>query len=220
VLQLLQLAGDEVTRDRRPNRATRFVSQQVYLSLQERSAEYEIVPSAIDQGLGLLIWSPPAGGLLSGKYRRGEPAPPGSRRAGEWTEPPVYDEDKLSDTVDALVEIAEDRDISPPQVALARLLGRSGITTVIVGARTNEQLADNLTAADLELTDEEVSRLEAVSRPPLIYPFWHQRNTAADRLSAVDLSLIGPHLPAAVEVTRSGRSALPLYMPSHQNRLP
>ena len=87
-------------------RLPRFISQQVYLSLQERSAEYEIVPSAIDQGLGLLIWSPLAGGLLSGKYRRDEPAPEGSRHASEWDEPPVYDEDRLHDTVDVLVEIA------------------------------------------------------------------------------------------------------------------
>ena len=83
-----------------------FVSQQVYLSLQERSAEYEIVPSALDQGLGLLIWSPLAGGLLSGKYRRDQPAPEGSRHATDWDDPPVYDEDKLWDTVDALVDVA------------------------------------------------------------------------------------------------------------------
>jgi aryl-alcohol dehydrogenase-like predicted oxidoreductase len=171
-----------------------FVSQQVYLSLQERSAEYEIVPSALDQGLGLLIWSPLAGGLLSGKYRRGEPPPPGSRLAGEWDEPPVYDEDKLYDTVDVLVEIAEGHGVSPARVALAWLLARPGITSVIVGARTDEQLADNLAAAELTLSPEEMSRLEAVSRPALIYPFWHQRKTASDRLSAADLSLIGPHL--------------------------
>jgi aryl-alcohol dehydrogenase-like predicted oxidoreductase len=171
-----------------------FVSQQVYLSLQERSAEYEIVPSALDQGLGLLTWSPLAGGWLSGKYRRGEPPPPGSRHAGEWDEPPIYDEDKLYDTVDVLVDVAERHGVSPARVALAWLLGRPGITTVIVGARTDEQLADNLAAAELELSDEDNSRLEAVSRPPLIYPYWHQRNTAADRLSAADLSLIGPHL--------------------------
>ena len=71
---------------------------------------------------------------------------------------------------------------------------RPGITSVIVGARTDEQLADNLAATDLELAVEEVDRLEAVSRPPLIYPFWHQGKTASDRLSAADLSLIGPHL--------------------------
>jgi aryl-alcohol dehydrogenase-like predicted oxidoreductase len=172
-----------------------FVSQQVYLSLQERAAEYEIVPSALDQGLGLLIWSPLAGGLLSGKYRRGEPPPPGSRLAGEWDEPPVYDEDRLYDTVDVLVEIAEGHGVSPARVALAWLLGRPGITSVIVGARTDEQLADNLAAAELALSPEETARLEEVSRPPLIYPFWHQRKTASDRLSAADLSLIGPHLP-------------------------
>jgi aryl-alcohol dehydrogenase-like predicted oxidoreductase len=171
-----------------------FVSQQVYLSLQERAAEYEIVPSALDQGLGLLIWSPLAGGLLSGKYRRGEAPPAGSRLAGDWDEPPVYDEGKLYDTVDVLVEIAEGHDVSPARVALAWLLGRPGITSVIVGARTDEQLADNLAAAELTLSAEEMSRLEAVSRPPLIYPFWHHRKTASDRLSAADLSLIGPYL--------------------------
>jgi aryl-alcohol dehydrogenase-like predicted oxidoreductase len=171
-----------------------FVSQQVYLSLQERSAEYEIVPSALDQGLGLLIWSPLAGGLLSGKYRRGEAPPEGSRHASEWDEPPVYDEDKLYDTVDVLVSIASDHDVSPARVALAWLLTRPGITTVIVGARTDEQLADNLAAAELSLSEEEVRRLEEVSRPPLLYPFWHQRKTANDRLSAADLSLFGPYL--------------------------
>ncbi len=172
----------------------RFVSQQIYLSLQERAAEYEIVPAAIDQGLGLLIWSPLAGGLLSGKYRRGQPPPEGSRHASEWDEPPVYDEDKLYDTVDVLVEVAERHNVSPARVALAWLLRRPGVTTVIIGARTDEQLADNLAAAELELSAEELSQLEAVSRPPLIYPFWHQRKTAADRLSPADLSLIGPHL--------------------------
>jgi aryl-alcohol dehydrogenase-like predicted oxidoreductase len=180
----------------------RFVSQQVYLSLQERSAEYEIVPSALDQELGLLIWSPLAGGLLSGKYRRGQSPPEGSRHASEWDEPPVYDEDKLYDTVDALVEIAEAHDVSPARVALAWLHGRPGITSIIIGARTDEQLADNLAAADVELTDDEAARLEQVSRPHLLYPFWHQRKTAADRLSSADLSLIGPHLaPSAAAPT-------------------
>jgi len=175
-------------------RLASFVSQQVYLSLQERSAEYEIVPSAIDQGLGLLIWSPLAGGLLSGKYRRGQPPPEGGRHVGEWDEPPVYDEDKLYDTVEALVEVGDSHGVSAAQVALAWLLARPGITTVIVGARTDEQLNDNLAAADLRLTEEQQARLEEVSRPNLIYPFWHQAKTASDRLSKADLSLLAPHL--------------------------
>jgi aryl-alcohol dehydrogenase-like predicted oxidoreductase len=171
-----------------------FVSQQVYLSLQERSAEYEIVPSAIDQGLGLLIWSPLAGGLLTGKYRRGEPAPAGSRHAGQWREPPIYDEAKLYDTIDVLVEIADGRGVAPAAVALAWLLARPGVSTVIVGARSEEQLAANLSAAALQLSADEHARLEEVSRPNLIYPFWHHRAAASDRLSAADLSLLAPYL--------------------------
>jgi aryl-alcohol dehydrogenase-like predicted oxidoreductase len=173
----------------------RFVSQQIYLSLHERSAEYEIVPSAIDQGLGLLIWSPLAGGLLSGKYRRGEDAPEGSRRfSGTWTEPPIYDEDKLYETIDALVAISEAHGVSPAQIAIAWLLARPGVSTLIIAARTEAQLADNLAATAVELAPDETARLEAISRPPLIYPFWHQRNSASERLGAADLSLISSFL--------------------------
>ena len=172
----------------------RFVSQQIYYSLQERSAEYELIPLAIDQGLGTLVWSPLAGGLLSGKYRRGEQAPAGSRHLTDWDEPPVYDEDRLYDTIDVLVAIAEDRGVSAAQVALAWLLARPTISSVVIGARTDEQLADNLKAIELTLSAQERTRLDDVSRPPLLYPYWHQRKTASDRLSEADLSLLGPHL--------------------------
>ncbi len=172
----------------------RFVSQQVYYSLQERSIEYELVPMALDQGLGTLIWSPLAGGLLSGKYRRGQDAPAGTRHVGEWDEPPVYDEDALYDTIDVLVEVAEARGVSAAQVALAWLLTRPSVSSVVIGARTDEQLPDNLKAAGLELSDDELHRLEEISRPRLLYPFWHQAKTASDRLGAADLSLLAPHL--------------------------
>jgi aryl-alcohol dehydrogenase-like predicted oxidoreductase len=172
----------------------RFVSQQVYYSLQERSIEYELIPMALDQGLGTLVWSPLAGGLLSGKYRRGQAPPEGTRHVGEWDEPPVYDEDALYDTIDVLVEVAEGRGVSAAQVALAWLLTRPSVSSVVIGARTDKQLADNLEAGELELGDDELSRLEEISRPPLLYPFWHQANSASDRLSAADLSLLAPHL--------------------------
>jgi aryl-alcohol dehydrogenase-like predicted oxidoreductase len=172
----------------------RFVCQQIYYSLQERSAEYELLPLGVDQGLGTLVWSPLAGGLLSGKYKRGEDAPEGSRHLTDWNEPPVYDEDKLYDTVDVLVGVAESHDVSAAQVALAWLLTRPTISTVVIGARTEEQLADNLAGADLVLSDDEVTRLEQVSRPPLIYPYWHQHKTASDRLGAADLALLAPFL--------------------------
>ncbi len=176
------------------HRLPRFVSQQIYYSLQARDAEYELIPAAVDQGLGVLVWSPLAGGLLSGKYRRGQQAPAGSRHLTEWDEPPVYDEDKLYDTIEVLVGIGADRGVSAAQVALAWLLGRPAVTSLVIGARTSEQLADNLAAADLVLTDEERSRLDKVSAPPLLYPYWHQAKTARDRLSPADLTLLGPHL--------------------------
>jgi aryl-alcohol dehydrogenase-like predicted oxidoreductase len=172
----------------------RFVSQQIHYTLQAREAEYELVPVSIDQGLGLLVWSPLAGGLLSGKYRRDEPGPRASRLLSGWDEPPVRDQEKLYDIVEVLVEVAKDRGASPAQVALAWLLDRPAVTSVIVGARTSDQLADNLGAADLSLSAEELARLEEVSRPPLLYPYWHQAKTAADRLGPADLSLLGPHL--------------------------
>jgi len=172
----------------------RFVSQQIYYSLQAREAEYELIPLAIDQGLGVLVWSPLAGGLLTGKYRRDREAPAGSRQLTDWNEPPVYDQEGLYDIVEILVGIGEDRGVPAAQVALAYILGKPAITSLVIGARTAGQLADNLAAASLSLTDAERSRLDKASAPPLIYPYWHQANTASDRLSPADLTLLGPHI--------------------------
>jgi len=171
-----------------------LVSHQIYYSLQAREAEYELIPLAVDQGLGVLVWSPLAGGLLSGKYRRNHQAPVGSRHLSDWGEPPVYDPEGLYDLVEILIGIAEQHEVSAAQVALAWTLGRPGVTSLVVGARTGDQLADNLEAASLRLTDEERARLDAASAPPLIYPYWHQAKTARDRLSPADLTLLGPYL--------------------------
>ena len=111
-----------------------------------------------------------------------------------WDEPPVRDPDKLYDIIDALVEIADNHGVSAAQVALAWLLGRPGVASLVVGARTEEQLADNLAAAELRLSEEERGRLDEASAPPLLYPYWHQAKTASDRLSPADLTLLGPHL--------------------------
>jgi aryl-alcohol dehydrogenase-like predicted oxidoreductase len=171
-----------------------LVSEQIYYSLQAREAEYELIPLAIDQGLGVLIWSPLAGGLLSGKYRRNHQAPVGSRQLSDWGEPPVYDTDGLHDIVEVLISIGQQRGVSAAQVALAWTLSRPAVTSLIIGARTSEQLADNLAAASLSLTTDERARLDKASAPPLIYPYWHQAKTARDRLSPADLTLLGPHL--------------------------
>lgn len=172
---------------------TRYVSTQIHYTLQAREAEHEIVPACLDQGVGILVWSPIAGGLLSGKYRRGVSAPEGSRHLTDWDEPPVPDQDKLYDIVDKLVEIGDGHGVSAAQVALAYLLDKPGVTSVIVGARTPEQLADNVAAASLALSADEVAALDDVSASPLPYPFWHQLN-AADRLSPADLSLLSRYL--------------------------
>jgi aryl-alcohol dehydrogenase-like predicted oxidoreductase len=172
----------------------RFVSQQIHYTLEARDAEYELLPISLDQGLGVLVWSPIAGGLLSGKHRRNQAAPEGTRQFAGWTEPPIRDEDRLWNIVETLVSIGDTRGVSAAQVALSWLIGRQAVTSVIIGGRTEEQFRDNLAAADFKLSGEERQRLDDVSLPQLLYPYWHQRNTAGDRLSEADLSLLGPHL--------------------------
>jgi aryl-alcohol dehydrogenase-like predicted oxidoreductase len=171
----------------------RFASQQIHYTLESRDAENELLPIAVDQGLGVLVWGPMAGGLLTGKHRRNQPVPEGTRQAAGWGEPPIRDVNRLWDIVDVLVEIGESRDTSPATVALAWTLGRPAITSVVVGGRTSEQFAATLAAADFKLSAEERSRLDKVSQQPLIYPYWHQLN-AQDRLSEADLLLLGPHI--------------------------
>lgn len=172
----------------------RFVSQQIHYTLESREAENELIPAGIDQGVGVLVWSPLAAGLLSGKHRRNHKTPEGTRQFGGWTEPPIANEERLWDIIDTLVAIADGRGVSAAQVALAWTMGRKGITSVIAGGRTEAQFRDNLAAADLILTDEERRTLDAVSQPWLQYPYWHQRATASDRLSEADLSLLAPYL--------------------------
>jgi aryl-alcohol dehydrogenase-like predicted oxidoreductase len=170
-----------------------FVSEQIHYTLQAREAEYELLPVAHDQKLGVLVWSPIAGGLLSGKHRRNKAAE-GSRQLAGWPEPPIRDEDALWGIVDELVAIGEARGVSGAQIALAWLLGRPTITSLIIGGRTEAQFKDNLASVDVKLTDDERARLDKVSQPPLIYPYWHQSWSASDRFGAADLVLHKPYL--------------------------
>jgi aryl-alcohol dehydrogenase-like predicted oxidoreductase len=172
-------------RDRRP----RFVTQQIHYTLEAREAEYELLPISVDQGLGVLVWSPLAAGLLSGKHRRGQETPEGSRQFAGWSEPPIRDEEKLWNIVDVLVEIGAARGVSAAQIALAWLLERPGVSSLVIGGRNEAQFTDNFAAVDLKLTDDERGRLNAVSEIPLIYPYWHQRNFAKDRFGPGDLAL-------------------------------
>jgi aryl-alcohol dehydrogenase-like predicted oxidoreductase len=168
----------------------RFVCQQIYYSLQAREAEYELVPIALDQGVGILAWSPLAGALLTGRWRRGAPPPTGTRRMQGWPDPPIYDEERLWATIDILVEVAEARACTVPQVALAYLLQKPGVVSLVIGARTDAQLAQNLPAAELTLEPEEMRRLDEVSAPALLYPYWWQAKYD-ERLGQADLALLG-----------------------------
>jgi aryl-alcohol dehydrogenase-like predicted oxidoreductase len=172
---------------------SKFVVQQIHYTIEARDAEYELMPIAVDQGVGIQVWSPIAGGLLSGKFRRNAPPPQLSRHVAGWGEPPIRDESRLYNIIDALVKVGEGRGVSAAQVALSWLAGRPAVASIIVGARTEEQLKDNLAASSLVLTAEERKLLDDVSQLPLIYPYWHQLN-AASRLGTADLSLLAPHV--------------------------
>jgi aryl-alcohol dehydrogenase-like predicted oxidoreductase len=179
----------------------RFVSQQIYYTLQGREAENELIPLGFDQGVSLIIWSPLAGGWLSGKYTRNS-APASGRQQTGFREPPIYDWAKLWDIVDVLNEVAAAHGVVGAQVALAWLLQRPMVSSVIMGGRTTEQFADNLKAAELKLTTDEIARLDKVSEPPLQYPYWHQSYTASDRLGDADLTLLQPYLGRDMTVAR------------------
>ncbi len=159
----------------------RFICHQVHYSLACRDIESDLVPSALDAGVGHTIWSPLSGGLLSGKFRRDEQNPENTRRSRGFGDTVPVDDDVILDIVDVATDIANDRGCSVAQVALNWVVSRPTVSSVIVGARTKEQLLDNLGAASWELTTEEITRLDAVSEPKLPYPQWHNRIHTEDR---------------------------------------
>jgi aryl-alcohol dehydrogenase-like predicted oxidoreductase len=170
----------------------KFVVQQIHYTIEAREAEYELLPIAVDQGVGVQIWSPIAGGLLSGKFTRTQ-KPDISRHLSGWSEPPIRDEERLYKIIDTLIAIGKAHGVSAAQVALAWLATRPGVASIIVGARNEVQLKDNLAAASLKLTADDLKTLEEVSALPLIYPYWHQFNSASERLGASDMALYAPH---------------------------
>ena len=155
----------------------RYVAHQTFYSLVGRDYEWELMPLALDQRVGAVVWSPLGWGRLTGKIRRGQPMPAVSRlRNPEVVSygPPVSDE-QLFTVVDALEAVANDTGKTVPQVALNWLLRRPSVSTVIIGARNEEQLRQNLGAAGWTLSQEHVARLDAASAVTLPYPYWHQR---------------------------------------------
>jgi aryl-alcohol dehydrogenase-like predicted oxidoreductase len=158
----------------------RYISQQINYSLLARDAEHELVPAGLDQRTGIMAWSPLQFGLLSGKFRRGQTRPSESR-LNTLDAPGTIDDERLYRIVDVLAEIAGQRSVSISQVALNWVMRKPGVDTVIIGARNEQQLRDNLAAASWTLTLADVERLDEVSALPLPYPNWHQQKFAGDR---------------------------------------
>jgi aryl-alcohol dehydrogenase-like predicted oxidoreductase len=161
---------------------SRYISHQAHYSLISREYEWELMPLALDQRLGTMVWSGLSGGRLSGKVKRGQPLPEGSRMTAiSGGYPPSADDDRLFNVVDVLEELSRDTGRTVAQVALNWLLQRPSIATIVVGARNEAQLRENLGAAGWSLDADAVARLNAVSAVRPVYPYWHQRTTFEER---------------------------------------
>jgi aryl-alcohol dehydrogenase-like predicted oxidoreductase len=160
---------------------TRHVAHQAYYSLLAREYEWELMPLAIDQNIGTVVWSPLSGGRLSGKIGRDKPAPEGSRTAALGSSGPDMPADRFYDLVDELRGIARRLERSLSQVALNWVLHRPTVATVVIGARDAGQLRDNLGCVDFRLSAQDIASLDRASACTPAYPYWHQRLTYSDR---------------------------------------
>jgi len=159
----------------------RFVAYQGYYSLIGREYEWELMPLAVDQKVGLLVWSPLGWGRLTGKIRRGQPLPEVSRLHKTGKQGPQISDEYLFNVIDVIDEIAKETGKTVPQIALNWLLQRPTVANIIIGARNEQQLRDNLGAVGWSLTPEQVARLDAVSNQTPTYPYWHQLSTFQER---------------------------------------
>jgi aryl-alcohol dehydrogenase-like predicted oxidoreductase len=156
----------------------RYVAHQAYYSLIGRDYESELMPLGLAEGVGAVVWSPLGWGRLTGKIRRGQPLPKTSRLHETADKGPQVDDDYLYRVVDALDEVAKETGKSVPQIALNWLLQRPTVSTVVIGARNEEQLKANLGAVGWALTPQQMSKLDAASARPMAYPYWHQTQFA------------------------------------------
>lgn len=160
---------------------SRYIAHQAYYSLLGREFEWELMPLALEEGVGTVVWTPLSGGRLSGKISRNKPAPEGSRTASLGAYGHSLPEEQFYDVIDTLEQISAETGKSVSQVALRWVLQRPTVSTVIVGARNREQLEQNLDTTGFELTTTQIERLNSVSDKPRVYPYWHQQQTFAER---------------------------------------
>lgn len=154
----------------------KYVAHQAYYSLLSREFEWELMPLALDQKVGTIVWSPLSAGRLSGRYRRNAPVPADGRIAQGGGEGPAVPDDIFYGIIDALDEVAEETGKTVAQVALNWVLQRPSVSNVVIGARNEEQLIQNLGAVGWNLNTDQVKKLDAASERSPIYPYWHQRN--------------------------------------------
>lgn len=169
------------------------VTQQIYYTPESREAEYELLPLALDQSVGTLVWGPMGEGLLTGSTRRGQKPPKDTRQGSGWPEPYVHDTERALNIIETMASVGDEHGVSVARVCLAWLKNRPGITSLIIGARTENHLRDNLAAVDLQLTDEQTSRIEAVTRRQPLYPYWHRFTAGIDRFDPAEQPFLNEH---------------------------
>jgi aryl-alcohol dehydrogenase-like predicted oxidoreductase len=183
----------------------RMVSHQIYYSAIGREAELDLIPSAVDQGVSVLVWSPLAGGLLGGRWGRQRAMSERLAKLEQHVEPPVPDVQRVLHTQDVLDDIANELGATAAQISIAYLLTKPGITSVILGPRTSVHAESALKATTVALTLEHIERINATSSPGLPYPLWHQVRSSADRFSAADAIVLQAAPPATGATAGSGQ---------------
>lgn len=162
------------------------IAHQAYYTVEARELEYEIIPAARDLGMATVVWSPLGEGLLNGKVRRGRKTPPDTRQGTGWPEPMPVDMDRAYDIIELLDEIAQELGWTIPQVAISWLMPRPGVSAVIVAARDQNHLVDDLDATERRLPDEVQERLTRATQLPTYYPWWHRMTQSKDRLEPAE----------------------------------
>lgn len=170
------------------------IAHQFYYTPETREAEYELIPAGEELGVGSMIWSPLGQGLFGGNAKTDGSAPQGTRQGDpEWSEPYIPDTDRFARVLSAVEEVAKEVGCSVPQVTLAWTRSRSGIGTIVLGVRNEEQLVEDLASYDLTLTSEQVARIEAAGRPRPLYPFWHRAMWGFDRPTPSEREYLAGH---------------------------
>jgi aryl-alcohol dehydrogenase-like predicted oxidoreductase len=171
------------------------VAQQIYYTAEAREAEYELLPAGHELGVSSMIWSPLGQGLLTGKLERGRMPPAGTRQGSEtWAEPWVMDEARLHRVNEVLKEVALQHNATIAQIALAWVKNRPNVGPIVIGARNEQQLRENLGAASIKLTQEQHDRIEVIGRPAPIYPYWHRAMHATERATPAEADYLQRHL--------------------------